>query len=92
VIPFIDSYAEEGITKVISTDISKDGMLEGPAFELYRMILDRFPGLCLIASGGISSFKDIRKLAESGIPGVITGKAVYEGKIKLKDIQKYNVS
>jgi phosphoribosylformimino-5-aminoimidazole carboxamide ribotide isomerase len=90
IIPFIGSYVEEGIQKVISTDVSRDGMLGGPAIELYKEILGQFPGLYLIASGGISSMDDILILAESGIPGVITGKALYEGKITLKEIQKYN--
>jgi phosphoribosylformimino-5-aminoimidazole carboxamide ribotide isomerase len=91
IIPFIQSYVDEGIHKVISTDISKDGMLSGPSFALYQDILAQFPGLYLIASGGISSLEDIHKLAEMGVPGVITGKAILEGKISLKEIQKYNV-
>jgi phosphoribosylformimino-5-aminoimidazole carboxamide ribotide isomerase len=91
IIPFIQSYVDEGIQKVISTDISKDGMLSGPSYTLYQDILAQFPDLYLIASGGISSLEDIHKLAEMGVPGVITGKAIYEGKITLKEIQKYNV-
>jgi phosphoribosylformimino-5-aminoimidazole carboxamide ribotide isomerase len=91
IIPFIQSYVDEGIHKVISTDISKDGMLSGPSFALYNEILAQFPELYLIASGGISSMDDIHKLAEMNVPGVITGKAIYEGKITLKEIQKYNV-
>jgi phosphoribosylformimino-5-aminoimidazole carboxamide ribotide isomerase len=91
IIPFLQSYVDEGIKIVISTDISKDGMLSGPSFALYQDILAQFPGLFLIASGGISSLEDIYKLAEMNIPGVITGKAIYEGKITLKEIQKYYV-
>jgi phosphoribosylformimino-5-aminoimidazole carboxamide ribotide isomerase len=89
-IPFIDSYVQEGVTKVISTDIGKDGMLQGPATGLYQTILKEFPGLYLIASGGVSSMADIYQLAESEVPAVITGKAIYEGKISLREIDKYN--
>jgi phosphoribosylformimino-5-aminoimidazole carboxamide ribotide isomerase len=91
IIPFLQSYVDEGIKKVISTDISKDGMLTGPSFSMYSEILNHFPDLFLIASGGISSLEDIHKLAEMKVPGVITGKAIYEGKITLKEIQKYSV-
>jgi phosphoribosylformimino-5-aminoimidazole carboxamide ribotide isomerase len=87
---FMASYVEQGITKVISTDISKDGMLEGPSFDLYNNILNKFPGLYLIASGGVSNIDDIVKLHKNSIPAVITGKAIYEGKITLKQIQDLN--
>jgi phosphoribosylformimino-5-aminoimidazole carboxamide ribotide isomerase len=90
-IPFIQSFADEGIHKVISTDISKDGMLTGPSFTLYSEILNHFPDLFLIASGGISSIEDIQKLAEMGVPGIITGKAILEGKITLKEIRDNNL-
>jgi phosphoribosylformimino-5-aminoimidazole carboxamide ribotide isomerase len=90
IIPFIESYISSGINKVISTDISKDGMLQGPSFELYQEILTIFPDVYLIASGGISSMDDIYQLDEAGVPGVITGKAIYEGKISLQEIEKYN--
>lgn len=89
-IPFIESYTKEGIRKVISTDISKDGMLQGPSFGLYNEVLKTFPDLYLIASGGIASVEDIYQLADAGVPGVITGKAIYEGKISLQEIEKYN--
>lgn len=92
VIPFIQSYVDEGIQKVISTDVSRDGMLSGPSFALYNEILVQFPDLYLIASGGISSMGDIHKLEEMKVPGVIIGKAIYEGKITLKEIQKYNLN
>jgi phosphoribosylformimino-5-aminoimidazole carboxamide ribotide isomerase len=91
VIDFIESYYKQGIKKVISTDISRDGMLSGPAFELYSEIMKTLPEVEIIASGGISSMDDILKLNEMGVPGVITGKAIYEGKIDLKDIEKYNL-
>lgn len=90
VIEFIAEFHTKGISKVISTDISRDGMLSGPAFELYTEIMETLPKVEIIASGGIASMEDIYKLAEMGVPGVITGKAIYEGKIGLKDIENYN--
>jgi len=84
--PFIKNYIEQGISKVICTDISKDGMLQGTAIELYKKILSLQPDLYLIASGGVSSMKDVEQLHESGIPAVIIGKAIYEGRIKLKEL------
>lgn len=91
VVEFISDYNKKGITKVISTDISRDGMLTGPSFELYQEILDKLPDVEIIASGGIATMNDILKLAEMGVPGVITGKAIYENKISLKEIEKYNL-
>lgn len=91
IIPFILSFTERGITKVISTDISKDGMLQGPSFDLYLSVLNEFPSLYLIASGGIAEIGDIYCLAEMGVPGVITGKAIYEGKITLKELERFNL-
>ena len=105
-IPFIQNYLNEGISYVICTDISKDGMLLGPAFDLYRKIIERMklsdraqrrtelvevssPTLNLIASGGISSFDELPKLAEIGCEGVIIGKAIYENRISLKQLEKY---
>ena len=79
-IPFIHDYYDNGITKTICTDINRDGMLQGPAIELYKEIQEQIPLLYLIASGGISSIQDIEKLAEAGIPAVIFGKAIYGGK------------
>lgn len=89
VIEFIDGFQKKGITKVISTDISRDGMLSGPAFDLYTEIMNRLPGIEIIASGGIASMEDILKLDEMGVPGVITGKAIYENRITLKEIEKF---
>jgi len=89
VIPFIEKWRRKGISKVICTDISRDGMLSGPNVELYREIKEADPETYLIASGGISSVKDIEQLKEAHIPGVIIGKAIYEGKIGLKDIIKF---
>ena len=89
VIEFISGFHKSGISKVISTDIGRDGMLTGPAFELYREILDKLPNVEIIASGGISKMEDILKLDEMGVPGVIVGKAIYENRISLKEIEKY---
>ncbi|TLX77817.1 1-(5-phosphoribosyl)-5-[(5-phosphoribosylamino)methylideneamino]imidazole-4-carboxamide isomerase [Labilibacter sediminis] len=87
--PFVEDYTQRGISKVICTDISKDGMLQGPATDLYQKILAQFPDLYLVASGGVSGLKDIDKLIEAKVPAVITGKAIYEGKIDLKQLEKY---
>ena len=89
VIPFIQSYQQEGIQYVICTDISKDGMLEGPSFELYQRILEQTKDLKLIASGGISTFDELPKLAELGCEGTIIGKAIYEGRISLKQLELF---
>ena len=87
--PFVEKYKEEGINKIICTDISKDGMLAGPSIELYKEILQEFPDLYLIASGGVSSMNDIEQLQEANVPAVITGKALYEGKIKLNELSSF---
>ena len=89
ILDFIESYTVKGIQKVISTDIARDGMLTGPSIDLYKEIMERFPALELIASGGIASMKDIHELNEMGIPGVITGKAIYEGRILLNEIRNF---
>ena len=87
--PFVEKYKEEGINKIICTDISKDGMLVGPSIELYKEILQEFPDLYLIASGGVSSMNDIEQLQEANVPAVITGKAIYEGEIKLNELSSF---
>jgi len=89
VVEFISDFHEKGIVKVISTDISRDGMLTGPSVELYKQILETLPNIEIIASGGIARMDDIFKLAEMGVPGVITGKAIYENRISLREIEKY---
>ncbi len=89
VIKFISDFHENGILKVISTDISRDGMLTGPSFELYSEIIEKLPNVEIIASGGISKMEDILKLDEMSVPGVIVGKAIYENKISLKEIEKF---
>jgi phosphoribosylformimino-5-aminoimidazole carboxamide ribotide isomerase len=86
---FIAGYRTEGIEKVICTDIDKDGMLEGPALEIYKELIRADSGLKLVASGGISKMEDIEHLEEAGIDGVIVGKAIYEGKISLKTLETY---
>tara|TARA_R110001632_G_scaffold1883_4_gene8518 strand:+ start:70226 stop:70951 length:726 start_codon:yes stop_codon:yes gene_type:complete len=91
VIPFIKNYQTKGINYVICTDISKDGMLEGPSFELYQRILENTPKIKLIASGGISTFDEIPKLSEMNCEGVIIGKAIYENRISLKQLENYIV-
>lgn len=88
-LPFIGNFKNKGVNKVICTDISKDGMLQGPSTELYKKILAEFPDLYLIASGGVSSMADIEVLQEAGVPAVITGKAIYEGKIKMADLTSF---
>ncbi len=88
VIDFIQSYQKKGIKDVICTDISKDGMLEGPSFKLYKEILDQCK-VSLIASGGISSIQDLDDLKELRCSGAIIGKALYEEKITLKELQKF---
>lgn len=92
-IPFIKAYLEKGIQYVICTDISKDGMLAGPAFKLYEKIIDQTDHvLQLIASGGISTFDELPKLARIGCEGVIIGKAIYENRISLKQLEKYIIA
>lgn len=89
VVDFIEGYTGFGINKVISTEISRDGMLGGPAFDLYREIMERISGIRLIASGGVSSMNDILELQKMNVYGVITGKAIYENKITLNEISKF---
>lgn len=84
--PFLDDYINKGVTKVLCTDISRDGMMEGPSTELYRQIMEAYPELHLIASGGVSCLDDILRLDEAGIPAVVFGKALYEGRITLKEL------
>lgn len=88
-LPFLKKHIEKGITKVICTDISKDGMLEGPSIELYKDILRSLSDVYLIASGGVSNIQDIEQLEEAEIPAVIFGKAIYEGRISLKELERF---
>ncbi|KPH14267.1 1-(5-phosphoribosyl)-5-[(5-phosphoribosylamino)methylideneamino]imidazole-4-carboxamide isomerase [Chryseobacterium sp. ERMR1:04] len=88
VIDFIIQYQQKGIQQVICTDISKDGMLQGPSTELYKEMIAK-TSIQLIASGGISCIEDVTKMKEIGCAGTIIGKAIYEGKIELKELQKF---
>lgn len=85
----ISYFYERGLKYVKTTDISRDGALEGPSFELYSQIIERFPDICLFASGGVRSVDDLKKLQDVGVYGVVFGKAYYEGKIDLKDIDQF---
>lgn len=88
-IPFLTDYTNEGVRKVLCTDISRDGMLQGPSIELYKQMMKEFPGMHLIASGGVSCLQDIIDLDEARIPAVVFGKALYEGRITLKDLNRF---
>jgi phosphoribosylformimino-5-aminoimidazole carboxamide ribotide isomerase len=88
-LPFIRSYWGKGITKVISTDIGRDGMMQGPSFDLYAEIRQALPSVYLIASGGISCVGDIERLEAAGIPAVIFGKAFYEGRIRAEELLRF---
>lgn len=88
-IPFIQNYMKEGVSYVICTDISKDGMLQGPSFDLYQKILEKTPKIKLIASGGISTYDELPRLAEMGCEGTIVGKAIYEHKISMKQLEQF---
>lgn len=89
---FIDKYIQQGITQLFCTDVSKDGALEGPSVELYTHIIKKFPALHFIASGGVSSIDDVYELEAIGCQGVIIGKAIYEGRIELKQLKRYIVN
>ncbi|QRR02391.1 1-(5-phosphoribosyl)-5-[(5-phosphoribosylamino)methylideneamino]imidazole-4-carboxamide isomerase [Dyadobacter sandarakinus] len=88
---FVEAYVEKGVKYTISTDVAKDGLLQGPSFDLYKNMQDKCPDLKIIASGGVSEMKDVEKLEEMGIYGVIIGKAIYENRITLSDLQKFTV-
>jgi len=88
-VPFIQNYEKEGVSYVICTDISKDGMLQGPSFKLYERILNETKDIKLIASGGISTFNELPRLAEMGCEGTIVGKAIYEKKISMKQLENF---
>ncbi len=88
----IEYFYNRGLKYVKTTDISKDGVMEGPTFELYQSIIDRFEGICVLASGGVRSIEDIEQLNSMGVFAVIIGRALYEGKIKLKDLEKFSVN
>ena len=85
-LPFLKKYIDAGVKNVLCTEISKDGTLAGPAIDLYQRMMEAYPELHLIASGGVSSIADIEALDAAGIPAVVFGKAIYEGKIDLKEL------
>ena len=92
-LPFLRKYIDSGVKNVLCTEISKDGTLQGPAINLYKQVMTAYPQLHLIASGGVSSMDDIKALDAEGIPAVVFGKAIYEGKIDLKELaQEYGIS
>lgn len=88
-IPFIKDYVSKGISYVICTDVAKDGLLQGPSSELYQEILQEIPGVKLIASGGVSSVKDLEDLEKIGVYGTIVGKAYYEGRVTLEELAAF---
>lgn len=85
-LPFLKRYIEMGVKNVLCTEISKDGTLSGPAIGLYKEVMAEYPSLHLIASGGVSCMEDIVQLNDAGVPAVVFGKAIYEGKINLKEL------
>lgn len=87
-IPFIGRFVSRGVNNILCTDISKDGTLEGPSTDLYKEIMAKYPEINLIASGGVSSVADLKKLNECNIPSVVVGKAFYEGNIKIDELSK----
>ena len=89
-LPFLKKYIEAGVKNVLCTEISKDGTLAGPAIDLYCQVMDAYPQLHLIASGGVSSKEDIIALDAAGIPTVVFGKAIYEGRIDLRELRVMN--
>lgn len=87
-LPFLKKYIDAGVKNVLCTEISKDGTLQGPAVMLYKEVMKAYPQLHLIASGGVSRKEDIEELDREGIPAVVFGKAIYEGRIDLKELLK----
>ena len=86
-LPFLQKYVDAGVKNVLCTEISKDGTLAGPAIGLYQQVMEAYPALHLIASGGVSSIDDIQALDAAGIPAVVFGKAIYEGRIDLNELK-----
>ena len=90
--PFLKKYIDAGVKNVLCTEISKDGTLAGPAIDLYRRVMEAYPELHLIASGGVSCNEDIMALDEAGIPAVVFGKAYYEGRIDVTKLRNWEVA
>jgi phosphoribosylformimino-5-aminoimidazole carboxamide ribotide isomerase len=88
-LPFLKYWKSKGVVQTVCTDVSKDGMLQGPSYSVYNEILEEVPDMKLIASGGVSGIEDVYKLEEAGIPAVIIGKAIYEKRIALKDLEQF---
>lgn len=86
---FLQKYIDKGMKQIFCTDVSKDGALEGPSTELYKSIIEKFPDLHFVASGGVSSIDDVYQLQEIGCKGVIIGKAIYEGRIQLNELKNF---
>jgi len=86
---FIEKYRSKGLSQVFCTDVSKDGAMEGPSVALYTSIVEKFPGLHFIASGGVSNINDIYQLQDIGCKGVIIGKAIYEGRVGLSELNAF---
>lgn len=91
IIEFLDDYLAKGVKYILCTDISKDGMLEGTSLELYGELVDKYNKMKLIASGGVTSLDELYKLEDMGVHGAIIGKAIYENKISLKDLEKFAI-
>lgn len=89
---FIRKYIAHGIKQVFCTDVSKDGLLQGPSTKLYKNIITEFPSLIFIASGGVSSMKDLEELAAIGCNGAIVGKAIYENRISLNELKTFRIA
>jgi phosphoribosylformimino-5-aminoimidazole carboxamide ribotide isomerase len=90
VLDFIEQNMKNGLTQAFCTDVSKDGMMQGPSIELYKKIIGKFPKLIFIASGGVSGIDDVKKLKEINSSGVIIGKAIYEGKISMDELKQFS--
>jgi phosphoribosylformimino-5-aminoimidazole carboxamide ribotide isomerase len=88
---FIQKYIDHGVQQIFCTDVAKDGALQGPSLDLYKSIIQKFPKLHFIASGGVSNINDVHQLLEIGCKGIIIGKAIYEGRISLIELQKLNL-
>jgi phosphoribosylformimino-5-aminoimidazole carboxamide ribotide isomerase len=86
---FIEKYIQQGVKQIFCTDVNKDGKLEGPAIDLYKKIIEKFPDLHFIASGGVSSMKDLEELEKAGCKAAIVGKAIYENKISLSELKAF---
>lgn len=87
---FLDHYFQKGVRQTICTDVSKDGLLNGPSVDLYARLTETFPNLSIIASGGVSSLSDLKRLKKTGVAGTIVGKAIYEGRITLEELAEFN--